>query len=412
MHGRSPMRWLAIVLAVAFALRAVWAVGLHVWLDRQGRMFLIAGDAEGYWHLAGDIAARREFAVYEPPRRVLRMPGFPALLAVPMLLFDNPLLPARMLLAAVGTAACGLVYLLGRTLFDEGIGLVAAGLTAVSPTLIGFTPLILSETLFATCLLASLVAMARLVRGDCRGAGWGLVTGGLIGLTCFVRPSWLLSAPAFAGTYFVLAKEKGKALLVAAAVLFGAVAVLIPWGVRNERATGHFVLTTLWMGPSLYDGLGPQATGDSNMTFFDVDNVMGRGMSEFDMNRHYADRAKAFVRDHPLRTIELAAIKCWRYFKPWPNAEQFGGPLPAVLMAAFVIPMFLFALCGWWTVRGDVWGWGLTVGPLFYFAALHMVFVSSIRYRLPAEYPLLVMTAVGWRSLMSPDRLPEQEAHS
>ncbi|MGD9855191.1 MAG: hypothetical protein AB7U20_09605, partial [Planctomycetaceae bacterium] len=54
---------------------------------------------------------------------------------------------------------------------------------------------------------------------------------------------------------------------------------------------------------------------------------------------------------------------------------------------------------GWWTVRGDPWGWVLTIGPLLYFAALHMVFVSSLRYRLPAEYPLLVMTAVGWRSL-------------
>ncbi|MGD9856032.1 MAG: ArnT family glycosyltransferase, partial [Planctomycetaceae bacterium] len=356
-----------IVLAIALGLRAAWGVGLHEWLARQGRMFLIAGDAEGYWHLAGDIAEGREYAVYEPPRRALRMPAFPALLAMPMLLFDEPLLPARMLLAVVGTAACGLVYVLGRMLFDPGIGLTAAALTAVSPTLVGFTPLILSETMFATCLLASLVAMVCLVRrsskttnehnahglqpvGLGRCALMGLLVGALIGLTCYVRPSWLLSAPLLGGAYVLLSAEKGRALLIAACLIAGAVGVLLPWGLRNQRVTGHFVLTTLWMGPSLYDGLGPQATGDSDMTFFDVDNVMGTGMSEDEMNRHYSDKAKAFVRENPGRAIELAAIKLWRYFKPWPNADQFGGPLPATVIAVFAIPMFLLAARGWWTV--------------------------------------------------------------
>lgn len=416
------MRWLVVVLVVAFALRAAWAVGLHFWLQQQGRTFLIAGDAEGYWELAGDIADGRDYAVYDPPRRVLRMPAFPAILALPRVLFEQPLLPARIMLAAVGTVACGLVYVLGRTLFDPGIGLMASALAAVSPALVGFTPLILSETLFATCLLGSLIAMAWLVRGECpgteaahpraiRSAGWGraiatgLAVGGLIGATCYVRPSWLLAAPLFGTAYVVQSAEKGKALIVAACVLSGAVGILVPWGLRNQRVTGHFVLTTLWMGPSLYDGLGPQATGDSDMTFFDRDNVMGQGLSEYEMNRDYADRAKAFIREHPARVLELAAIKLWRYFKPWPNAEQFGGPLPAAMIAAFVVPMFVLAARGWWIVRSDVWSWGLTVGPLLYFAMIHMVFVSSLRYRLPAEYPLLVLTAVGWRSLVPSGRL-------
>jgi len=37
----------------------------------------------------------------------------------------------------------------------------------------------------------------------------------------------------------------------------------------------------------------------------------------------------------------------------------------------------------------------ITLGPILYFSALHCIFVSSLRYRLPAEYPLMVLSAAG-----------------
>ena len=42
----------------------------------------------------------------------------------------------------------------------------------------------------------------------------------------------------------------------------------------------------------------------------------------------------------------------------------------------------------------------MTAGPILYFAALHLVFVSSVRYRLPGEYPMLILSAVGWEVLL------------
>ncbi len=414
MPSPNPRTLLWLILTLALTIRVGAAIGLQRWLDgRPGQTFLIEGDANGYWHLAEDIAEGREFAIYEPPRYVLRMPGFPALLAVPIRLFDDAYFPARVMLACVGTLACGLVYLLGRMLFNDRIGLTACALSAVSPTLVGFSPVVLSETTFGMCLLASLIGMAWMVfpsttlpesseqhpSGSVAVVGFiGLVVGAVIGLTCYMRPSWLLSAPLFGGAYVLFSPEKGRGLIGAICVVMGAVAVLIPWGMRNERVTGHFVLTTLWMGPSLYDGLSPQATGDSDMEFYDQDNLQAKGMSEYEVNQHYSQLAWAWARANPGRAIELAMIKLWRYFKPWPNAKQFGGLMPALIIAAFTIPMYVFALRGWWITRASFWSWGLTLGPLLYFAGLHMLFVSSLRYRLPAEYPLLVLTAVGWHA--------------
>jgi hypothetical protein len=49
----------------------------HVVAQKPGQLCLIPGDAEGYWELAGKLAAGQEFSIYDPPRRLLRMPGFP-----------------------------------------------------------------------------------------------------------------------------------------------------------------------------------------------------------------------------------------------------------------------------------------------------------------------------------------------
>src|SRR5579863_8814675 len=116
---------LLLVLCAALALRCIAGIALDRWLKRQvpPRMCLIAGDAEGYWELAQKLASHRDYAIHEPPRRVMRMPGFPLLLALVMRLTgpDN-VLAARIALAGVGTLACGLVYWLGRELFDSATG--------------------------------------------------------------------------------------------------------------------------------------------------------------------------------------------------------------------------------------------------------------------------------------------------
>ncbi len=122
-------------------------------------------------------------------------------------------------------------------------------------------------------------------------------------------------------------------------------------------------------------------------------------MTEYEVDHYYRREAWNFVRSNPGRTLQLAAIKLCRFWKPWPNAEQFSGFWPKLAVSTFFLPMSFLAACGWWTARHQVSSWLLAVGPILYFSALHMVFVSSLRYRLPAEYPLCVMSAVGIRGM-------------
>jgi hypothetical protein len=159
--------------------------------------------------------------------------------------------------------------------------------------------------------------------------------------------------------------------------------------------TGHWVITTLWLGPSLYDGFNENATGDSDLSFYDRDLLMAGGMSEYDVNRHYTQKAMRYALDHPGHTVELAFAKLWRFWKPWPNAAQFDHWAAKLAVGLFFIPTLAFAVVGFWKHRRNSWAWLLTAGPVLYFSALHSIFVGSLRYRLPAEYPLCVLSAAG-----------------
>lgn len=451
-------RLLAAILLLALLARVGAACGMQWLLDNKlHRQFLISGDAEGYWELGKKLARGEAYAVHEPPRRVHRMPGFPAILAVSIRLFGEHLFPARLTLAVAGAFAVWLVFLVGRKLSGDAAGLIAAALAAVSPTFVAFSVIELSETAFAAALLVNILAADRLYRllrsngGWSLIAGWGLLTGASVALGTLMRPSWILAAPVQGLLLIWLAplgaadqKRITRLKSFAAAALLGGglVLVLLPWGMRNARVSGHFTLTTFWAGPSLYDGLNPRATGDSDMRFYDEDRLSEK-LSEYEIDREYSRRAWEFVRQNPGRAAELAAIKAARYWSIWPNAEQFQNRWLGSVIGAFVLPAFLLAAIGLFrlaqggcldssalaagglgssprltasdsqqpphcqqvpacalaTWPDRVWSIAVLAGPVLYFALLHMLFVSSLRYRLPAEYPLLVLSAVGLVSL-------------
>ncbi|MBI3866256.1 MAG: glycosyltransferase family 39 protein [Planctomycetia bacterium] len=407
----SRLPWLWVILFVAFAVRGVAAVIVQKHVDHSGSLCLIAGDAEGYWMLAKHIRRGEDYALYDPPRYIERMPGFPLALAAGMKAFGGNVLKMRLMLAAVGTVACGLVYCLGRELFGRPVGLIACALAAVSPTFVVFSVLLLSETLFAAALLASLLAVAVLVRARRTETPPGIpawpaliavLAGALCGVATLVRPTWILVGPAVAVIYVIRAGHGQRRIINAGLLLAGLAAVLSPWVIRNARVAGHFVPTTLWVGPSLYDGLSPQATGDSNMQFVEDEGMYAvRDAPDFEYraDRHYRRAALDFVRRNPVRAIELGFVKLWRFANPFPNAAQFGQGIAWWGVGLFELPVLMLAAVGLWKARGSMWPVLLTAGPTLYFALVHAVFVGSIRYRLPAEYALLIVTAVGVQAL-------------
>jgi 4-amino-4-deoxy-L-arabinose transferase-like glycosyltransferase len=401
MDRGSTKHHLAIVLGVAITLRVLAAIALQLFLNQRNQFDLIPGDAEGYWQLAQNIVAGHDFAIYTPPRHVLRMPGFPLLIAASMSIFGNAVLPARLLLAVTGGLACGLVYWLGRVLFDRQIAFAGGMVAALMPTFIGFSALFLSETAFAAALVASLIPAAYLVKelpysiGTGRCIALSIACGLLIGVATYMRPSWLLAAPIASALMLIAGRARPLAWCAAITIGVTTFLSLLPWGLRNERLTGHLVLTTLWMGPSLYDSLSPTATGESDMAFYDRENKLAE-MSEYEVDRQYRQRAWKFARENPARALKLSAIKLWHFWSPWPNAPQFQDWPHRIMVTATFVVFFGLAVRGLIATRPSLTTLALTLGPIVYFSALHTIFIGSLRYRLPAEYPIALLAGAGF----------------
>ncbi len=407
---RSPTRWLLGWLAVALIARLLAAVAVdRVVSATPGRLCLIEGDADGYWQLGKKLAAGDEYALYEPPRRILRMPGFPVLLAACQRVFGDDTFPVRCVLAVIGTLGCWGAYLLGRDLVDAQVGLWACAATSLSPPLVVFSPLLLTEMTFSTLLVFSIWMLVRLCQTQEPGqthksartrllsaARWQLaaVAGLWMAAATYVRPTWLPIAGVGAVAIVAFGRFRWPRLAEAALLLFVCCVALLPWTWRNYRVSGHAIPTTLWVGPSLYDGLNPGATGDSDMTFFDQENLISR-MSEYEMDQEYRRRAWAFVAANPGRTLELAVIKAGRYWSPWPNGQQFQQPLPQFGLLLTTLPLYAGMLAGIWLKRRDPLFLLATLGPVIFFCLVHMLFVGSIRYRLPAEPTMWVAAATG-----------------
>lgn len=401
-----------ILFAVAWSLRIAAVLVVQYYLQNMAhppRQFVIEGDADGYWQLAHHIVEGEPYQIYTPPRQVLRMPGFPLILAVSIRLFGDSLLAARLVLATIGAIGCVGVYQLGLRLVGQRVGFIAGGLAAISPVFVGFSAIELTETAFAVSVVWGMLPLTAW-----RGAGEnlsdppgkgaairaGVVAGLLAGVACYLRPSWLLFPPCLVLWLWLLRRTSARLLLAACTVVF-MVASLLPWGIRNQHVTGHFTLTTFWMGPSLYDGWNMENThGDSDMAFFDRENLLSK-MSEYEVDREYRKRAWAFAFENPGRVADLAWKKTLRYWNPFPNADQFKSRRSLMVMSlGWYLVVFVPGIVGAWKLRRSLGLLAITAGPILYFAVLHLIFVSSVRYRLPGEYPLLILSAVGWEVLL------------
>jgi hypothetical protein len=242
-----------------------------------------------------------------------------------------------------------------------------------------------------------------------KAAALSVLTGLTAGAATLVRPSWLLFTPlalaaagVFSGTGTAGGRRRHAAL--GAAMLAGLVLAMTPWWVRNARVTGHFVPTTLQVGASLYDGLSPTATGASNMDFVAPMTEAERrhpaaaggrpgDCFEYRLDRRMTNEALSWAQANPGRAAELAAVKLGRLWKGWPNERQFSTWPIRLAVALGYLPVLVLGLAGAAGSFRRGWPYVLCWLPAAYFTLLHVVFVSSIRYREPAMLALMVLAA-------------------
>ena len=397
-------RWMIVSGCLALAL--VLRVGCSEWLHARGEGQL--PDSQLYRKYATAVFRGERFFDGESLAR--RAPGYPVFIALCWKFggvgSERAVAWAQ---AVASTVTCWLAYRLalrferpgGASVATDSLGLPAGAalatlvLTTFEPYSIVLSTQVLSETIFATLLVGSAVLGVEAQRRTAwdRGAGFGFSAGVCAGLASLVRPSGLLLAP-LAVLLWVACAERRRA--VARCGLLGALGLALtmaPWWWRNYRVFDAFVPSALNVGESLYDGLNPRADGGSDMRFLEENR--GQPADELARDRYWWRRGVEYARAHPKRVAELAAIKFARYWSPWPNAAQFRRPVVVASTSLATVAVWLLAVWGGFRLRRRPSLPLLFLTPAAYFCALHLVFVSSVRYRVPAMPMLIVLAGAG-----------------
>ena len=328
---RAPRRVLVLLFLVALIVRAaigVWASGRGEmeglsWRYRQEAMALVAG--YGFQRPAENMPRQLDMAAVAdslakrgerlsparvPPKDAARWrpsglhpPGYAWFLAMIYRTLGEPLLFwAKVIQALLDAGACLLVYALGRRFVGVGAGVFAAAAYAVFPPLAYLVTSHVADTLTPGLYV---VIFALYVRGlETRRFTWYAASGACVGLSCLLRPdSLMLPVFLFLGAVIQpgsrLRGALGVGVLTAAMLL-----VLLPWGLRNQRVTGQFQLTTTAGGMALYQSVG-QFPNPYGIVFDDqmmADSARAAGFEGLDdpaASRYFTRRFLAIAHENP-----------------------------------------------------------------------------------------------------------------
>jgi len=307
-------------------------------------------------------------------------------------------------------------------------GLGAAGLVAVSASLIAYEHALLPEILGALLLTAGVGGLALAAeRGRITGTrafGCGLA----LGLDALVRPSGVVLVPVIAAWALVAAPQRrlSRALLI----LLGAALAIAPVTLRNRMVGGEWVLVTAGGGFNFYIGNHAGADGGyvqprgAHFVPGDAGDPLGRGpaerargrpLSAGEVSRYWGDEARHFWRAAPAAAGRLFLRKMALV---WTRAEipqilhvaelrrdvpAFGRlPLlgPAVLMPVALLGL-AYALAG--AAGRGLWrdhpGIHLVALALAAFTVATALFFVTDRFRIQAVPLLAISGALGGAAL-------------
>ncbi|HXH22008.1 MAG TPA: glycosyltransferase family 39 protein [Dehalococcoidia bacterium] len=322
-------------------------------------------------------------------------PGYSFFLAAGYAFFGEGIGLARGLNAAAGALTVVPVYWLGRRFGGTAAGLAAGVLVALSPSLIAWTPVLLSETWF-TFLFALALAFLPWGPGGTEAGSPGRLLGAgvVVGLAALARGQALLLLPAW--SLLLLWQGRGSRLAARSTALLtlGAAAVLAPWAARSSLALDSPVLLSTNFGYNLRVGHAPYASGRYE-TPHDLWSEQAPDFQALEVlfNDEGRQRALDYALSHPAREAELAARKVVALWRPDTDAltwvDSYGltplpdgarVPLKALIVAGYITLLALAAF-GLARCAPDYRRFAFVFLALW--ALAHIVFFGEPRYHLP-----------------------------
>lgn len=397
---------LTVVVRLAFCL-AVYPALSHV-------PFLQGHDR--YEDIAKNLLSGSGYSMDpDGPPTIKRLPLYPIVIYLTYASVGIHLWAVQLVHVLLAGVTAWLIFLIGRNVFSETVGLLAAAFFSVHPHLIQYTARPYTETLyvFLICLFAYLLL-------DIPGSTpWrhGLIAGGVFGLMTLTK-GVAIGFPALLFLGCLLDPSHRRSFSPLGRYLFffliGAAIIVSPWAYRNYALTGRVILTSTWEGAPLYHGLyvGSNLGDGRSPGALDraaslereqiVDKELGRIHSPID--EHRADRlaySLVFKRilDSPYRTGMLFLrnlILVW--FLTRSTLFTYLG----FFLHLSLLGVSLYGLI--WMVRHDREGLGKiwpVASLIIYFTVIYAIAYPFVRYVLPVAPLMMVLASFGMVKILN-----------
>ncbi|MFC1525092.1 hypothetical protein ACFL5I_01755, partial [Planctomycetota bacterium] len=116
-------------------------------------------------------------------------------------------------------------------------------------------------------------------------------------------------------------------------------------------------------------------------------------LSEIEQDIAFRKEALKWISKHPTEFIRLALVKFARFWNIVPNFSVYRSAKYALTSIFSFGIVLLLALWELLRLRHHWPKWIILLTPILYFTIVHMVFIGSIRFRIPIEPYLIILAA-------------------
>jgi 4-amino-4-deoxy-L-arabinose transferase-like glycosyltransferase len=330
-----------------------------------------------------------------------RGPLYPLVLAGIYSVFGYGVIAVRIFQSILGAATVILIYFTAKEIFSEKTAVIAAACGSIYPYFIYYCADLLSETLLTFLLsLSMFLVLANLrQKSNILAACYGISAGLTMLCKGLFYPFFLVSLPLL---FFLFEASLVKRVKLTILSLLAAVLIISPWAIRNYRVYNKFVLFGL-SGQSLWLANNPlsyklQELPETNkdrlqldFTWFDAkryDEVLS--MPAVKGDETFKKDAKEFILNNPAKFASLSLKRLFHFWRLYPVVVTKRNKILALASSGVIIPFGFMGI-----ILSLKKYWKKTIFPILLigsFSFFHMVFTSSIRYRVPLD-PLVIVFA-------------------
>ncbi|MCM8767770.1 MAG: glycosyltransferase family 39 protein [Candidatus Omnitrophica bacterium] len=374
---------LVFILLIGFFLRIAFILTLknHFYFDDEFEYYKIV---QNFLSGKGLIVANN--------LKSFRPPLYPLVISI-LFLFKINLIGIRIFQSLISTFSVYFIYLIGKKIFDEKVGIVSAFISSFYPFFIFYNGFLLTETLFVFLTVLSIFYL--IMTNTEKNGKFSFFSGVFLGLGGLTRPILQLYLP-FSILHILYFKENLK--LKFRKIIFlvvGFCLTLSPWIIRNYRIFHKFIPGTTMGGWVFWEGNNPYSDGGPCPYF--PEGILE--IDEIERDKILYKMAFKTIKENPKRFFYLLKNKFKRFWNIVPNAPEFEKKFlyRFISVFSFGIMMPFFIIGFFFSLKNKKAQFLHSL--IILFTIFHIVFLASIRYRLPLEPFYIILSIYGFLEL-------------